>query len=37
MALAVREKIPIARLLDSVSQFPTYNEGWLKAVSAVAR
>jgi pyruvate/2-oxoglutarate dehydrogenase complex dihydrolipoamide dehydrogenase (E3) component len=36
-ALAVREEIPIARLLDSVAQFPTYNEGWLKAVSAVAR
>ncbi len=36
-ALAVREEIPIARLLDSVAQFPTYNEGWLKAVSAVAK
>ncbi len=36
-ALAVREEIPISRLLDSVAQFPTYNEGWLKAVSAVAR
>jgi pyruvate/2-oxoglutarate dehydrogenase complex dihydrolipoamide dehydrogenase (E3) component len=36
-ALAVREEIPIARLVDSVAQFPTYNEGWLKAVSAVAR
>ncbi len=36
-ALAVREEIPIARLLDSVAQFPTYDEGWLKAVSAVAR
>jgi hypothetical protein len=30
-------EIPIARLLDSVSQFPTCNEGWLKAVSAVAK
>jgi len=36
-ALAVREEIPMARLLDSVAQFPTYNEGWLKALSAVAR
>ncbi len=36
-ALAVREEIPIARLLDSVAQFPTYNEGWLKAVAAVAK
>jgi pyruvate/2-oxoglutarate dehydrogenase complex dihydrolipoamide dehydrogenase (E3) component len=30
-ALAVREEIPIERLLDQVAQFPTYNEGWLKA------
>lgn len=36
-ALAVREGIPIARLLDSVAQFPTYNEGWLKAVAAVTK
>lgn len=36
-ALAVREEIPIARLLDSVAQFPTYNEGWLKAVAAAAK
>lgn len=31
-ALAVREQIPIARLLDQVAQFPTYNEGWLKGI-----
>jgi pyruvate/2-oxoglutarate dehydrogenase complex dihydrolipoamide dehydrogenase (E3) component len=32
MALAVREQIPIERLLDQVAQFPTYNEGWLKGI-----
>jgi pyruvate/2-oxoglutarate dehydrogenase complex dihydrolipoamide dehydrogenase (E3) component len=31
-ALAVREQIPIDRLLDQVAQFPTYNEGWLKGL-----
>jgi len=31
-ALAVREQIPIERLLDQVAQFPTYNEGYLKAL-----
>ena len=31
-ALAVRENIPIERLLDQVAQFPTYNEGWLKGI-----
>jgi pyruvate/2-oxoglutarate dehydrogenase complex dihydrolipoamide dehydrogenase (E3) component len=31
-ALAVREQIPIERLLDQVAQFPTYNEGWLSAI-----
>jgi pyruvate/2-oxoglutarate dehydrogenase complex dihydrolipoamide dehydrogenase (E3) component len=30
-ALAVREQLPIERLLDQIAQFPTYNEGWLKA------
>jgi pyruvate/2-oxoglutarate dehydrogenase complex dihydrolipoamide dehydrogenase (E3) component len=30
-ALAVRERLPIERLRDQVAQFPTYNEGWLKA------
>ncbi len=30
--LAVREQIPIERLLDQVAQFPTYNEGWLKGI-----
>ena len=30
-ALAVREQIPLGRLLDQVAQFPTYNEGWLEA------
>lgn len=31
-ALAVREQIPIERLLDQIAQFPTYNEGYLKAL-----
>ncbi len=31
VALAVREQLPIERLRDQVAQFPTYNEGWLKA------
>ncbi len=31
-ALAVREEIPIDRLLDQVAQFPTYTEGYLKAL-----
>jgi pyruvate/2-oxoglutarate dehydrogenase complex dihydrolipoamide dehydrogenase (E3) component len=31
-ALAVRERIPVERLLDQVAQFPTYNEGWLNGV-----
>jgi pyruvate/2-oxoglutarate dehydrogenase complex dihydrolipoamide dehydrogenase (E3) component len=31
-ALAVREQIPIDRLLDQVAQYPTYNEGWLSAI-----
>ncbi len=31
-ALAVREQIPLERLLDQVAQFPTYNEGYLKAL-----
>jgi pyruvate/2-oxoglutarate dehydrogenase complex dihydrolipoamide dehydrogenase (E3) component len=31
-ALAVREQIPIERLLDQVAQFPTYSEGYLKAL-----
>jgi pyruvate/2-oxoglutarate dehydrogenase complex dihydrolipoamide dehydrogenase (E3) component len=31
-ALAVREQIPIERLLDQVAQFPTYNEGWLNGI-----
>ncbi len=31
-ALAVREQIPIDRLLDQVAQFPTYTEGYLKAM-----
>lgn len=30
-ALAVREQIPVSRLVEQVAQFPTYNEGWLKA------
>lgn len=31
-ALAVREQIPIERLLDQVAQFPSYDEGWLKGI-----
>jgi pyruvate/2-oxoglutarate dehydrogenase complex dihydrolipoamide dehydrogenase (E3) component len=31
-ALAVREEIHIERLLDQVAQFPTYSEGYLKAL-----
>jgi pyruvate/2-oxoglutarate dehydrogenase complex dihydrolipoamide dehydrogenase (E3) component len=31
-ALAIREQIPIDRLLDQVAQFPTYSEGYLKAL-----
>lgn len=31
-ALAVREQIPIDRLLDQIAQFPTYNEGYLQAL-----
>lgn len=31
-ALAIREEIPIDRLLDQVAQFPTYNEGYLKTL-----
>jgi pyruvate/2-oxoglutarate dehydrogenase complex dihydrolipoamide dehydrogenase (E3) component len=31
-ALAVREQIPVDRLVDQVAQFPTYNEGWLKGL-----
>jgi pyruvate/2-oxoglutarate dehydrogenase complex dihydrolipoamide dehydrogenase (E3) component len=31
-ALAVREQISIDRLLDQVAQFPTYTEGYLKAL-----
>ncbi|WP_456298008.1 hypothetical protein, partial [Geodermatophilus chilensis] len=31
-ALAVREQIPIDRLLDQVAQFPTYTEGYLEAL-----
>lgn len=34
-ALAVRENIPIERLLDQIAQFPTYNEGWLKGYEAL--
>lgn len=30
-ALAIREHIPIGRLIDQIAQFPTYNEGWLGA------
>jgi hypothetical protein len=33
--VAVREQIPIDRLRDQVAQFPTYNEGWLKAYQAL--
>ena len=30
-ALAIREHIPVERLLDQIAQFPTYNEGWYAA------
>ncbi len=36
-ALAVREQIALDRLLDSVAQFPTYNEGYLKALQKLDR
>lgn len=32
-ALAIREQIPIDRLLDQIAQFPTYNEGWLEGLA----
>ncbi len=35
-ALSIREQIPLERLLDQVAQFPTYTEGWLKALSDLA-
>lgn len=35
-ALAIREQIPIERLLDQIAQFPTYNEGWLKGYEKLA-
>ncbi len=31
-ALAIREQIPVERLLDQVAQFPTYSEGYLTAL-----
>ncbi len=31
-ALAIREQIPIDRLLDQVAQYPTYNEAYLAAI-----
>ncbi|USQ81284.1 NAD(P)/FAD-dependent oxidoreductase [Ornithinimicrobium faecis] len=31
-ALAIREQIPVERLLDQVAQFPTYSEGYLAAL-----
>lgn len=31
-ALAIREQIPVERLLDQVAQFPTYSEGYLSAL-----
>ncbi|WP_308468502.1 dihydrolipoyl dehydrogenase family protein [Rathayibacter soli] len=31
-SLAIREQIPIDRLLDQVAQFPTYNEAYLAAL-----
>lgn len=32
-ALAIREQIPVDRLLDQIAQFPTYNEGWHEGLS----
>jgi pyruvate/2-oxoglutarate dehydrogenase complex dihydrolipoamide dehydrogenase (E3) component len=34
-ALAIRAQIPIDTLLDSVAQFPTYSEGYLKAAETL--
>lgn len=31
-ALAIREQIPVERLLDQVAQFPTYSEGYVVAL-----
>jgi dihydrolipoamide dehydrogenase len=31
-ALAIREEIPIDRLLDQVAQYPTYSEAYLAAL-----
>lgn len=34
-ALAIRARIPISTLLDQVTQFPTYSEGYLAALEAL--
>lgn len=34
-ALAIRTQIPIDMLLDQVAQFPTFSEGYLKALEAL--
>src|SRR5260370_22759481 len=31
-SLAIREQIPIDRLLDHVAQYPTYNDAYLSAL-----
>lgn len=31
-SLAIREQVPVVRLLDQVAQFPTYSEGYLAAL-----
>jgi pyruvate/2-oxoglutarate dehydrogenase complex dihydrolipoamide dehydrogenase (E3) component len=36
-ALAIRAQIPLETLLDTVAQFPTYTEGYLKGLEALDR
>lgn len=31
-ALAVKARLPLSMLLDTVAQFPTFSEGYLKAL-----
>jgi dihydrolipoamide dehydrogenase len=35
-ALAIRARIPLATLLDGIAQFPTFSEGYLNALEALA-
>ena len=36
-ALAIREAIPVERLLDQIPQFPTFTEGYLSALERLPR